>query len=206
MVGEGGAQPLRIAHERAPGLERRVQPLVRIHRHGVRLGDRTQVVGRFRNRRREAAVRAVHVKPDASLAADRGDRRERIDGAGADRPGRPDDHDGDVASGQVGVDLHAQRGHVHPEIGVGRYPSDRRGAEPSEIRGLLNPCVGLGGPIQPQAPARRVDHALVAHVPAGLRGARRQEADDVRHVAAAHEEAAALRREVDQLGDPPNGL
>ena len=74
MVREGRAQQLRIAHQRTPRLERRVQPLVGVHRYRVRLGERTQVLVRPGRGRREAAVRTVHVKPDASFTADRGDR------------------------------------------------------------------------------------------------------------------------------------
>ena len=49
-------------------------------------------------------------------------------------------------------------------------------------------------------------HPAHPHVPAGLRRARRQEADEVRHVAAAHEQPAAAGRVADELGNPPHRL
>ena len=85
VVRERGAQRLRVAHERAARLERRVEPLVRIDRHRVGLGERAQIVGRAGHRGGEPAVRAVDVEPGAVLAADRRDRAERIDGARAHR-------------------------------------------------------------------------------------------------------------------------
>ena len=47
---------------------------------------------------------------------------------------------------------------------------------------------------------------LLPHVPRGLGRASRDEADEVRHVAAADQQPAAAGGKPDQLGDPPHGL
>jgi hypothetical protein len=201
MVREGRAQQRRIAHERASRLERRVQPLVRIHRHRVRLGERTELVRCFRRGRREGAVRAVHMKPDAPLTADRGDRRERIDGAGADRPGRPDDHDRNVAGGHVGVNLQTKGRHVHPQIGAGRDPPDRRGAEAREIRGLVQVCVSACR--RRRWPEASLTPCSRTFQPASGARARKQTKFAM---LPPDEEAAAVRRKLDRLGNPPDGL
>jgi hypothetical protein len=75
MVGEGRTQGVGIADQRAPGFERRVEPLVRIHGHRIGAGERAQILRRIGDRGREPAVRAVHVEPHAVLAADRRDLR-----------------------------------------------------------------------------------------------------------------------------------
>ncbi len=75
LVGERRAQSLRIADERAPGLERGVEPLVRVHRDGVRLGEAAKIVRGLRHRGRERAVSPVHVEPELLPSADFGDPR-----------------------------------------------------------------------------------------------------------------------------------
>ena len=67
VVRERGAQRFRIAHQRASGLERRIEPLVRIDRDGIGQAEAAQIVGRLGNGRREATVGAVDVKPHAVL-------------------------------------------------------------------------------------------------------------------------------------------
>ena len=49
VVREGGAQRLRIAHQRASGLERRIEPLVRIDRDGIGQAQPAQIIGRVGN-------------------------------------------------------------------------------------------------------------------------------------------------------------
>ena len=77
---------------------------------------------------------------------------------------------------------------------------------PPEVGGLLNPRVRFGRAVHAQPAARIAGDAVLAHVPAGLRRARGQEADEVRHVAAADEQPAAVDRVADELGDPSHGL
>ena len=84
-------------------------------------------------------------------------------------------------------------------------PADRVGAESKKIRGLLNPCVRFAGRIRKQA-LRFTRQAGLAYVPTGFRRARREEADEVGHVAAAHQQPAARGRIADELRDPSHGL
>jgi hypothetical protein len=56
-------------------------------------------------------------------------------------------------------------------------------------------------------PASRISSdALPANIPAGFRRARGQEADQIRHVAAADQQTAALDRVADERGDPSHRL
>ena len=82
MVGERGAQVLGVADQRAAGLERRVEPLVRIDGDRIGEADAGEIGRRVLGRGGEPAVGAVDVEPDAVLAADR--RRSPA----ADRPRR----------------------------------------------------------------------------------------------------------------------
>ena len=106
---------------------------------------------------------------------------------------------------QILLDLPAERDRIHPLTIVGRNQSDRVGAEPEEIRGLLDPGVRLGRGVNEQAVAAP-RQPFFSHVPASLRRARGDEAHEVRHVAAAHEQAAGVGRKSDQLRDPPHRL
>ena len=101
VIREGVAQLFGIAHEHAAGFERRVEPLVRIHRDRIGLAQRAQARRRSRRLRRQRAVGAVDVKPQPVFAADRGDLRERIDGAGADRARGADDEERLMAEPEI---------------------------------------------------------------------------------------------------------
>ena len=82
VIGERGAQRFRIAHQRAAGFERRVEPLVRIDGDRVRAGSAPRrSSGASGTRRGEAAVRAIDVEPDAVLPAERA-----ISGSGSTAP------------------------------------------------------------------------------------------------------------------------
>ena len=88
-------------------------------------------------------------------------------------------------------------------VGIQRIASVPR---PADVGGLLNPRVRLGRRVDSEARRPTAADAALAHVPAGLRGARGEQADDVGHVAAADEQAAAVGRVADELGDPADGL
>ncbi len=165
MVGERGAQPLRIADQRAAGFERRVEPLVGIDGDRIGEAEGPQVVGSLGHRRGESAVGAVDMEPDAVLPAEGGDLGQRVDGAGAHRSGGADHQTRHVAGGDVGLDLPPERADVHPELAVGGNPADRLGAEPSHVSGLLQPGVGLGRAVDPQPAAGTAVHTERAHVP-----------------------------------------
>ncbi len=205
VVREGGAERLAIAHKSASGLERRVEPLVRIDRDGISQAESVQIVGRLRKRRRKTSVRAIHVKPRAVLLAERADDRQRIDGACTDRPGGADDHARHISRGDICLDLPAQGGHVHAEPGIGRDPPDRVGAEPADVRRFLNPGVCFRRSVD-AGPSRAGGHAPLADMRAGPGRTRGKEAHEVRHVPAADEQPAAIGRVADELGDPSHCL
>src|SRR5439155_25602541 len=82
---EGVQQLTSLAHEETSDFERLIEPLVRVERDGVGELEAARRSAAALAEHREGAVRAVDVEPDAALLADRGDLRERIDGAGARR-------------------------------------------------------------------------------------------------------------------------
>ena len=112
VIRERGAEHVGIAGEQAAGLERRVQPLVRIDGDRVGQVERPQVARRVRQRRRECAVGAVDVEPRAHLAADVRDGEQRIDRARAHRPGRANHDHRDIAGGDVSGHRLAQQRRV----------------------------------------------------------------------------------------------
>ena len=77
-------------------------------------------------------------------------------------------------------------------------------AKPEKIRGLLDPGVrfrrGVHRKFGPPAKTFR------SHVPTGFRGPRCEEAHEVGHVAAAHEQSSTVGRKSDQLRNPSHRL
>ena len=137
--------------------------------------------------------------------ADTGDLRKGIDHARADRPCGADDEKRLMAEPPIGFDLTTEDIGVHPLLIVGGDPADGVGTEPKEIGGFLDPRVGFGRGIDEQLPpvARQ---PFLSHVPRRLRRAGRDDADEVGHVAAADQQAAAARRIANQLGNPADSL
>ena len=88
-------------------------------------------------------------------------------------------------------------------VGIHRIDAVPR---PLKVCGLLNPGVRFDRTVHAKPASRNLQRALLAHIPTGFRGARGQEADEVRHVAAADEQSAAIARVADERGDPPHGL
>ena len=88
---------------------------------------------------------------------------------------------------------------------VGWNPANRVGAEAEQVGGLLDPRVRFGRRVDAKLRRQRTQ-AGGPHVRCRLGGARGEEADEVRHVAAAHQQPAGVGRKSDQLGDPANRL
>jgi hypothetical protein len=145
------------------------------------------------------------MEPQVVPPADPRNLVERIDRAGAHRAGSADDEEGKIAVPRVGDNLLFECGGVHPVLAVGRDPANRIGAEAEEIRGLLDPGVRFGRRVGAK---RRTDRPKTGgpHVAARLRGSRGEETDEIRHVAAAHEQPAGVGGKPDQLGDPADRL
>ncbi len=177
---------------------------MRIDRHRVGEGQRLEVGGRVGKPGRHAAVGAVHVEPQLLLPAQRGDRAQRVDGAGAHRARGADHQERPLAGLAVGGDARLERPEVEREVGPGRDPADRGGAEAEQVGGLLDPGMGLGRGVEAQR--RPVAEAALAHLRPRQGAARGQEAHHVRHVAAAHQQPAAVGRVAHQLGDPAHRL
>ena len=140
-------------------------------------------------------------------AADVGELADRVDGARAHAAGGAHHQHRPVPARQVLGNLRPQR--VRPQAlrGVGGDPPDRVGAQAEEVARLLDPGVGAGGGVHPErrprpAAARPRGPDLVAqHGPAPG-----QEADEVGHVAAAHQQPAAGLGIAHQLGHPAHRL
>ena len=111
-------------------------------------------------------------------------------------PGRADDQERLVAAARgpprsaVGAPTVSIR--CRSSVGI---QSNRVGPEAEQIRGLLDPGVRFGRGVDAAARRHRDRQPFLPHVPAGLGGARGDEADEVRHVAAADQQAAGTRPE-----------
>src|SRR5206468_8221150 len=70
----------------------------------------------------------------------------------------------------------------------------------------MNPRVSFGGRIHSKLASRIPGNPQIAYIPTRFRRARRQKADQVRHVAATEEQAAAAIRVADEGSDPSYGL
>ena len=165
-----------------------------------------RLVRRARHARRERAVGAVHVEPDVVAPAD----IAAISASGSTAPvltvpAVPTTRNGTIAVGAVGDDLPLERGDVHALLGVGGDPANRVGAQPEQVGGLLDPGVRFGRRVDAQR-RRASPRSPAVRTSGGFGGAGGEEADEVRHVAAAHQQAAAVGRKPDQLGNPADGL
>jgi len=143
VVGEGIAQPGRVAHERAARLDRRVHPLVRIHRQRIRMHYRAQVRRCAGYARSKRTVCTIHVEPHTQLATEPCNLVERIDRTGTDGTCRRRHHHRPITRGAVALDRFAQGRHVHALVAVHRDPANRVRSKPGQVRPLLYPRVRL---------------------------------------------------------------
>ena len=152
-----------------------------------------------RRRRRRGTTRRCSRHSAAMLA-------QRIDRAGADRSRGADDEERQIARGAIGGELLAEA-RARPCADGCRWESSEspRCRCPRDRRPSESTCASRPSRRRAARPRRR-RHPVLAHVPVGARGARREEADQVRHVAAADQQAAAVAGIADQLGDPADGL
>ena len=109
-----------------------------------------------------------------------------------------------IAAREISIDLRLELGRIHPHFSVHRNPSDGVSAESKQVGGFLQPRVRFGRRIHQQS--LLAGQTLPAHVPRGLRRPSREDTDEVRHVAAAHQETAAPGGIPDELGNPPHRL
>ena len=118
MIRERAQQIPGTPHQRAAGLERRVQPLVRIDGHRIGLGKRAQARPALRAhapRARRTRRRRETRRHDAGRR-----RRSRPSGSTAPvltEPAVPTTRNGSVAARPVGDDLPLERVDVHPLLG-----------------------------------------------------------------------------------------
>src|SRR4029079_1141611 len=66
--------------------------------------------------------------------------------------------------------------------------------------------MGLRRTVDAERSSASAEDALLADVPSGFRSARGEEAHDVRHVAAAHEQPAAVSPIANEGRNPPDGF
>src|SRR5262249_51522209 len=83
-------------YQGAPGLERGIEPLVRIDCDRIRITQRTQIVRCLRRGHCEATVGTVHVEPYIEGFAQGRNVRQRIDSAGADCASGAHDDERDI--------------------------------------------------------------------------------------------------------------
>src|SRR4051812_20850814 len=131
---EGGAGLFRIAVKDATAIDRKVEPLVRIERDGVRALDAAeQRPGWFREDRKPAVAR-VDVHPEAEALRNFMDSRERIERAGVHGPGIRRHKEGKVTGREIRGDLRNEIVDSNPEAFINRNAADSFAAQ-TEKRG-----------------------------------------------------------------------
>ena len=139
------------------------------------------------------------------LPRDRGQPGERVDGARAHRARVPDEQERVVPLAAVLLDPALERRDVDRQVVSHGDPAEAGGPEAEEVGRLLEPGVGLGRGVGEEPRAVAV-HARLADTLARLRPPRGEEADEVRHVAPAHEEPLAPGGHPEEAGQPPDAL
>jgi hypothetical protein len=134
------------------------------------------------------------VEPDAFLVAEGADLVQRVDRARAHGSRRADGEERRRSLRPVLCDQLAESGNEQPLIVVRLDPTDRVGAQAEEVGRLLDPRVRLGRAVHTQRAVLARGHAVRAHVPRRAGPAGGKEADEVGHVAAADQQAAAVGR------------
>ena len=145
---ERRAQHLRAAGEQHAATHRREQPLVRVDDDRIGPFPAAEQRPQLRNDRGRAAVRGVHVQPQAVLEAEIGNRADRIDRGRGGRAGGGDDAEGKAALGPILGEAVSEGGREHPVTRVGRHQPDRLAAESQHQRRLLYRGVRLLGSVQ----------------------------------------------------------
>ena len=172
----------------------------------IRLPQPGQVGGGVPRGDGEGTVGAVHMEPAVVRPGDGRQRRQGIDSTRAHGAGGADHEEREVAGRRVRLDAAGERVRVHALARVRLDPADGIGAEAGDIGRLVQPGMGLGRSVEAHAPRPRPGHAFGAQVPIGARAARGEGADDVAHVAAAHEQATAVGGIAQKLGHPAHRL
>ncbi len=108
-------QPL-VAQQHATGLEGLEQPFVRIERERIDELNTLKRPAALVAEHRSSAIRAIGVEPEPLAAAEGGELRQRIDGAGVGGAGVGNDAEGAAALCAVGGDFPFQRVKRQPEI------------------------------------------------------------------------------------------
>ena len=145
MVAERVTQVRRIANERAAGLERRVEPLVRIDRDRVGAAIAARSAGAPGRSRRERAVRAVDVEPESAASR----QTRAISGSGSTAPvltvpAVPTTRNGRWPAARSSRSCRRSASTSMRCRASDGDPAERAGAEPEEIRRFLNPGVCFG--------------------------------------------------------------
>ena len=175
MVGERGPQRLRVAHERAAGLERRVQPLVRIDGHRVGLGERAQRRATHRappprshRTRRRRGTRRWRARQTAAISRSGSTAPVLTD------PAVPTTMNGTCPARASVVDRSREGVDVHREVRRPPESTGRSTCRARQVGGLLNPGVRLGRAVDDQpAPASARPAARTSHGARAARAARK---------------------------------
>ena len=181
-----------LADEETAAFEGLVEPLVRIERDRVGELDARESGAAALGDRGEPAIRAVDVEPRATLAADRGDLGQRIDGTGAGGSGGRGDEEWFAAGARVRVHRGAQCFGTKPVAIVDRQHAYLVRPESQDARGAREGRVCL---------VRAVDNEPIRHR-ADERLARARERCHVRRGAAAGEHSARVGRITDPVFEP----
>ena len=145
------------------------------------------------------------MEPQVVLPGDGGQPSERVDGPGAHGACVAHEKEGRVPAGPISLDLPEERVHVHHEVAAHRNPPNALGSVAEEIRGLLDPGVGLRRGVDQEASGVTAK-ALLPQTLSALRAPRGQEAHEVGHVAAAHQQPFRLPGQAQEVAHPPDAL
>ena len=189
---ERASQVAPVADQQRAALERLVEPLVRIERHRVGQLDARQRGAPALGDGGEPAVGAVDVEPDAAVAADAGQRGERVDRAGVRGARHAGGEQRRAAGAHVGVDGGGQRLGPQAPVAVCGQHAQLVGAEAEQARRAREGGVPLVGDVGDRAGGHRAEQRL----------ARAGERRHVRRGAAAHEHAGRLLGVADPLLEP----
>lgn len=137
LAAVGASQRPEVADQETAGAVGEEHPLVRIEGDGVGELDSRERLAPAGGQREEAAVGCVDVHPQAVLAGDPGDLRERIDGAGVRRAAARDDQKGAPAGRPVLAQGGLERLGEHPEPRVARDDPQGAAGSPATAAALV---------------------------------------------------------------------
>ena len=197
--------PLAVANQQEAGVIRHLPPFVKIQRNRIRLLDSGKPRRQHGRKNPERAKRAIDMKPEIFVAAQRRETGEIVDRADIDGAGGSHHQKGLQPVGAIAENLRAQRGQVDTVRLIDRDAAQRIAAETRDVHRLGDAAVRGLGRVGGQ-PRAGFANAALPHVRSKHGPARHQNRHQIGHRRPGDKDAAGSGRKAEHLARPFDDL